>query len=220
MLLAELASEVRKSLEGSISSSDSRFSPEYLEWLVPQLTSKVIAEAYTGTRTKKATRMIDPACYMHLEVTKLTADQDSDNHFTYFRVGSAPVVFDESTNGLILQNRNATGTFKQVKSLGQITMLQNKGMLDSSTLYYLAWGTGFRIYGSKAIKTVFPSIVPQNALEVTANLASTGAAFNPDSDPYPFPETLMGDLTNEVKARLLLQKQMPASVLDDENPMT
>lgn len=214
MTLEELVSEVRKSLEGSISSSDSRFNSRYLRWLVPQLTSKVIVDSYTGTRTKKATKLIDPDSYYIFPngVTKVAADQSTDNQYTVFELGASPVVFDDSTNGLILQNRNATGTFVQAKSLGHLQMLQAKGYRDGSTLYYLALGTQVRIYGSKAIKTIFPALIPNNVLDITG--------FDSDNDRFPFPERLMGDLSMEVKQRLLIQKQVPSSVIDDESPNT
>jgi hypothetical protein len=216
MILAELTSEVRKILEGSISSSDSRFNSRYLDWIIPQLTSQVIVESYTGTRTKKATKLIDPDCWMHLEVTKVRSDQSTDNQFTIFNIGSSPVVFDNSTNGLIIQNRNATGTFIQVRTRQELQMAYAKGFRDGSTLLCLATGSTIEVYGSKAITKLYLDIIPENPLDVTANLFSTGAPFDPDTDAYPFPASLMNDLAQKVKERMLIQKQIPADTIDNE----
>jgi hypothetical protein len=208
--LAQIASDIKKSMEGSISGSDSRFTNSYIEYLVPQLRSECIVESFNGSRTRAGNKFLDPSLYQAVTLTKDPDLQNTSANFLYFEIGSSPVILDNRTNGLYLGNLDATSSFTQVRTLGELNILQNKGYRQGlGEYYYMAYGTGVRLYGNKALRTIYCEIIAENPASVTG--------FNSDTDEYPIAEDMMSLLIEKAKARLLLQVQRPADIIDNES---
>jgi hypothetical protein len=209
--LAQIGSDIKKSLEGSISGADSRFTTQYIEWLVPQLRAECIVESFNGSRTRGGNKFLDPSLYQAVTLTKDPALQNTSANFLYFEIGSSPIILDNRTNGLYLGNLDATSSFTQVRTLSELNILQYKGYRSGlSEYYYMAYGSGVRVFGNRALKTIYCEIIAENPLNVTG--------FNADTDEYPIAEDMMSLLIEKAKIRLMSQVARPADVIANDSP--
>lgn len=195
-----------------VSSVDSKIEPAYVEALMPEFRAQTIIDMYNGTRFMAANRLLASQWFQNIEINKLTADQEETADYAVFRLGSHPIMLDEDTNGLtFVGNKNSTRSFKQARSHEHLVQIRNKGYLDGREMWYLMDGSNLLIYGNKAIKKIFVKLIAADPVAVSG--------FNPDTDNYPVPETMIPYMREIAVAKLLgrLEQTVPDVVGDENN---
>jgi hypothetical protein len=210
MILRQIADRLIRSLSGGENGVDNKYSPPYVEALIPSLRNDAIILDYYGGKTRAASKRLDYALYqtVDLEVNAVNNNLDYVTFDLPRTIGVGRLI-----DGLVYVGKiDNSVEFSRLLNRSDVAMMKARGLLDGTNIAYI-WSQGkLEVYGNNAlsecqVRGIFadPTQVPN---------------FRIEEDDYPISENLLLLMVDLFKDEMNINVQMPAdNVLDGKQTL-
>jgi hypothetical protein len=207
MLTREVVDILIRSVSGGVNTIDSKYEPEYVEALLPQLREQAIKLDFFGSRDRAATRRLDYALTQSTNVTKNVTQNTSYDYITFTL--PKPIALGYQNDGLVYvgQEDNSV-SFSKFMNREDVANAKMRGMLNGEQIGYIHEGTKLLIFGNNMLSEVNvrgifydPLVVPE---------------FNWQTDDYPVTESILSLMVELFKSSQNVNINKPAdNILDN-----
>jgi hypothetical protein len=204
--LRQIADILIRSVSGGDDVADGKYSPQYVEALIPALRQQAIIDDYYGTRTRAASRRLDYALYQTADITVNNVPNNPNDYITF----TCPkcIGVGRLIDGLeyVGQQENSIG-FKRLLNRGDISNNKARNMFDGSVIAYIWASPNLEVYGNNALTELQVRGIFSDPTEVPN--------FDIENDPYPISENILLLMTDLFKMNQNINIQTPADITLD-----
>ena len=205
MILRNIIDTLIRAVSGGENSIDNKYSPTYVEALVPQLRNEAIILDYYGSRNRAASRRLDYACYQTIDVNVNTPVEGRD--YVTFTVPKT-IGVGRLIDGLVyVGQQDQSIEFSRLLNRSDVAMMKARGLLNGDNIAYI-WSQGnIEVYGNNALGEIQVRGIFVNPTELSS--------FNVEADDYPISENLLLLMTDLFKAQMNVNIQLPSDITLD-----
>jgi len=205
MILRNIVDTLIRSVSGGENSIDNKYSPTYVEALVPQLRNEAIILDYYGSRNRAASRRLDYACYQTIDVNVNTPVEGRD--YVTFTVPKTIGVGRLIDGSVYVGKQNDSVTFSRLLNRSDVAMMKARGLLNGDNIAYIRNPTEIEVYGNNALGELQERGIYVNPLDVPN--------FNVETDDYPISENILLLMTDLFKAQMNVNIGMKSDITLD-----
>jgi hypothetical protein len=208
MILRNIVDTLIRAVSGGENGIDNKYSPTYVQALVPQLRNEAIILDYYGSRSRAASRRLDYACFQTIDANVNTPVEGRD--YVTFTVPKT-IGVGRLTDGLVYVGQQYQSIeFSRLLNRSDVAMMKARGLLNGDNIAYI-WSQGnIEVYGNNALGEIQVRGIFTDPMEVSG--------FNVETDDYPISENLLLLMTDLFKANQNVNIQLPAdNVLDGKS---
>lgn len=205
MILRNIVDTLIRAVSGGENSIDNKYSPTYIEALVPQLRNEAIILDYYGSRNRAASRRLDYACYQTIDVNVNTPVEGRD--YVTFTVPKT-IGVGRLIDGLVyVGQQDQSIEFSRLLNRSDVAMMKARGLLNGDNIAYI-WSQGnIEVYGNNALGEIQVRGIFVNPTELSS--------FNVETDDYPISENLLLLMTDLFKAQMNVNIGMKSDITLD-----
>lgn len=205
MIIRQIADILIRSVSGSENGLDNKYSPEYVEALIPSLRNDAIILDYYGSKTRAASRRLDYALYQTVNATVNTPVEGRD--YVTFTVPKTIGVGRLIDGSVYVGKQNDSVQFSRLLNRSDVAMMKARGLLDGSNIAYIRNPTEIEVYGNNALSELQERGIYADPTQVPN--------FKIEEDDYPISDSILNLMIDLFKAGQNINVQMPAdNVLD------
>lgn len=205
MIIRQIADILIRSVSGSENGLDNKYSPRYVEALIPSLRNDAIILDYYGSRTRAASRRLDYALYQTVNATVNTPVEGRD--YVTFTVPKTIGVSRLIDGSVYVGKQNDSVQFSRLLNRSDVAMMKARGLLDGSNIAYIRNPTEIEVYGNNALSELQERGIYADPTQVPN--------FKIEQDDYPISDSILNLMIDLFKAGQNINVQMPAdNVLD------
>lgn len=205
MILRNIVDTLIRAVSGGENGIDNKYSPTYVEALVPQLRNEAIILDYYGSRNRAASRRLDYACYQTIDVNVNTPVEGRD--YVTFTVPKT-IGVGRLIDGLVyVGQQDQSIEFSRLLNRSDVAMMKARGLLNGDNIAYI-WSQGnIEVYGNNALGEIQVRGIFVNPTELSS--------FNVETDDYPISENLLLLMADLFKAQMNVNIQLPSDITLD-----
>lgn len=205
MILRNIVDTLIRAVSGGENGIDNKYSPTYVEALVPQLRNEAIILDYYGSRNRAASRRLDYACYQTIDVNVNTPVEGRD--YVTFTVPKT-IGVGRLIDGLVyVGQQDQSIEFSRLLNRSDVAMMKARGLLNGDNIAYI-WSQGnIEVYGNNALGEIQVRGIFVNPTELSS--------FNVEADDYPISENLLLLMADLFKAQMNVNIQLPSDITLD-----
>lgn len=205
MIIRQIADILIRSVSGSENGLDNKYSPRYVEALIPSLRNDAIILDYYGSKTRAASRRLDYALYQTVNATVNTPVEGRD--YVTFTVPKTIGVGRLIDGSVYVGKQNDSVQFSRLLNRSDVAMMKARGLLDGSNIAYIRNPTEIEVYGNNALSELQERGIYADPTQVPN--------FKIEEDDYPISDSILNLMIDLFKAGQNINVQMPAdNVLD------
>lgn len=208
MILRQIADILIRSVSGGDNTIDNKYSPEYVEALVPSLRNDAIILSYFGSRTRAASRRLDYALYQTVDLTVNAVNNNLD--YVTFDLPRT-ISIGRLIDGLVYVGQvDNSVEFSRLLNRSDVAMMKARGLFDGTNIAYI-WSQGkLEVYGNNALSECQVRGIFADPTQVPS--------FRIEQDDYPISDNILNIMTDLFKMQMNINVQMPADNVLDGKP--
>lgn len=210
MKIEEIIDQIIRSVDGLITTDDSRISERAVMAKIPTWKQKGLLMIFNGTRTSKANKNINSQNYFQARYSYNPTIQIAGANFRLFEI-EPPVQLDERNNGCIFVGDELTGKqFTQLKYPSTISVANDGGYISQDEVYYNITGTQLKDWGNTQLADIFMDYIPVDVMNIST--------FNPVTMEYPVSQDVLDLIFALAFAELAPQSAKQPDLLNNSAP--
>jgi hypothetical protein len=204
--LRQIADILIRSVSGGDNVADGKYSPQYVEALIPALRQKAITGSYYGTRTRAASRVLD---YELFQTANLTVNNVPNNPMDFVTF-SCPntIMVGRLIHGLVFVGQiNDSVEFKRLLNRSDVANMRARNMFDGNVIAFISAPPVIEVYGNNALTELQVRGIFSDPTEVPN--------FDIENDSYPISQELLDYMIELFKIQMNINISMPVDTTLD-----
>lgn len=202
--LRQVADILIRSVSGGVNTSDSKYDPEYVEALIPQLREKAMKIEYFGDRNNAGTGRLDYSWFQNVTVPVNDSQVEGADYIKF--VFPKPVSLGRKVNGLVYIGQKLNSVeFKQFLNRSDVANMKIRGIFDGTVIGYIWESYNLVVFGNNMLEEVDGWVIAANPQSVSG--------FNIEVDDYPVSDSLIRIMSDLFKIDQNVNIQKPADTV-------